>query len=1306
MVIIVSIPECGYITRPGEPFLPYKSIVIILPPDQTLDYIEVQWLEMHEIPGKYFIAPAPEPVTIDTSTDPVKPDRIIYNQSEPYPGTLYSYMPKVHMLRGYKFVIVTLYPVHYIPSTGKIIFYSKFKITVHLKDDKLSIAKPTRHIINWLQKIALNPEMLHKYMIANSSSNGYLIITRPMFSSILYDLENILGEHGFTVYVKYVDDIVNEYSGEDTPEKIRNCIIDYYWNYDVSYVLLIGDADPDDLSMGYALDKTWEVPTRYVYNPDPDNGYDEYFTGLPNDYTPTDYYYAGLDGTWDSDNDGNYGESRTYSDTGVDEADWFTEVYVGRVAVRTPADAENYVNKLISYYNSFPVRNRQMLLLGAELYDSDPNYYTDGAWLCEKVKKIYPLEISKYSLYESGGNLTYDNVIIYLNYDPIFVHSSSHGSPDKLWLYRTYDWLADTSTPNYISGTGIIWYAEACLSGAYDMDETLYVVSFAEAMIRDPDGSSIAHIASTRVSWIYISEWYLYGLDGRQYWLFWYWLYELSKEGVTPRPGLALYQAKMNYYIQYSDIVSSYEDHRKVLFAQMLLGDPATPVTKGNASIYSGYNYEIGDKIIIEGTGFTPFTPVNIYFEYEVPVLPEGTVNVKRIHVSSALTDASGNLIACFYVPYNITEANVYDVMIVDQYGNYVFAGKIFVNNVSLTIRTNVGHGRFIATVTGYGFAPYSTVKLYMNGTLIAEYMADENGSLSGIIMFPLASPGTYQVIAVDDYGNTGYELIHIISSYIMPVDITIDVGSIHFAGETAEFYILTTFIGSRVDANIDNVLLYYGGDLVVNLTTEVERIDTGFHKVNYRIPLDADEGVYTILVEASYSTGLIKAKGSSIRSFLISPTLTEWGAILTDIQGNVAIIKTDVGYVKLTLDNLNMTIYDIRNNTAYVATEIGDIKADLDSLRGFLQEMNATMVDIIGRTYAVIRACNTTIITRLDLFNASLIELALSSKGEILAKLDTILGTLSAKLDTLNAEIIGVNNNTVIIRTTLEDMQVNLDEIRDLVEEVNASIEGIEYDGVSQEIRALINICNSTIPARLDALKTRLLDAILTSKGKIILKLNTSIGVLTSKLDKLNLTIIGIKDNVGEIISSVKEIESTIRNWTGETITLYGHRSLILTTSTIVDKPQVSDEIIKIGVSGSKDIKGSLVMILPKILLNSLGITVNDIAVLIDGCRMGFDTIEHNTYYILRFSYSPNRHEVVIYLKGMLDEDRDSIKNYEEYIRGFNPENPDTDGDFFSDSMDPWPLNPYMPLAIIVVPIIIALTTFLIILGRRKRFQ
>ncbi len=198
-------------------------------------------------------------------------------------------------------------------------------------------------------------------------------------------MENILGEHGFTVYVKYVDDIVNEYSGEDTPEKIRNCIIDYYWNYDVSYVLLIGDADPNDLSSGYALDKTWEVPTRYVYNPDPDNGYDEYFTGLPNDYTPTDYYYAGLDSTWDSDNDGNYGESETYSDTGVDEADWFAEVYVGRVAVRTLADAENYIDKLISYYNSLSVRNRQMLLLGAELYDSDPSYYTDGDFFSDSM---------------------------------------------------------------------------------------------------------------------------------------------------------------------------------------------------------------------------------------------------------------------------------------------------------------------------------------------------------------------------------------------------------------------------------------------------------------------------------------------------------------------------------------------------------------------------------------------------------------------------------------------------------------------------------------------------------------------------------------------------------------------------------------------------------------------------------------------------------------------------------------------------------------------------------------------------------
>ena len=63
---------------------------------------------------------------------------------------------------------------------------------------------------------------------------------------------------------------------------------------------------------------------------------------------PTDLYYGGLDGTWDSDGDGIYGEAD--EDTDVD---LMPEVFVGRIPVQTASQAEVATTSMSKQNTSF-----------------------------------------------------------------------------------------------------------------------------------------------------------------------------------------------------------------------------------------------------------------------------------------------------------------------------------------------------------------------------------------------------------------------------------------------------------------------------------------------------------------------------------------------------------------------------------------------------------------------------------------------------------------------------------------------------------------------------------------------------------------------------------------------------------------------------------------------------------------------------------------------------------------------------------------------------------------------------------------
>jgi len=151
----------------------------------------------------------------------------------------------------------------------------------------------------------------------------YVIITSGDLAPAFKEMVDFKNAIGISTIIKLTDSIYANYSGLDEIEQIRNYLIDFY-NNGGEYVLLGGN----DVV----------VPVRYLYY---------YNTSTPpsNTYNlmPSDLYYADLDGDWDVDGDGIWGEPTH------DAPDIVPELMVGRLPVMTSEAVENYVSKLILY---------------------------------------------------------------------------------------------------------------------------------------------------------------------------------------------------------------------------------------------------------------------------------------------------------------------------------------------------------------------------------------------------------------------------------------------------------------------------------------------------------------------------------------------------------------------------------------------------------------------------------------------------------------------------------------------------------------------------------------------------------------------------------------------------------------------------------------------------------------------------------------------------------------------------------------------------------------------------------------------
>lgn len=360
---LVSFPATIQSGRPGEPSYPFRGIAILLPPGEEASAVRVDRRGWRRLGGSYRLYPRQLPVRAQESNHRTHP---FSYREEAYLIDRWVHPPepllRTQHCRGHAIAVGSFSPVGYHPLNGAVGFYREVEVTVETKTSGVSSKSfellrtdPATH--ERISALVDNPGDLAWYggaALAATTADDYeyLIVTRDSLRDEFTPFRDFHTRRGLRARIMSVEEIEGSFTGSDTAERIRNAIIHEYTNRGITHVLLGGDADG-------APGVPKAVPCRGLYGAvlDRESLYED-------ENIPADIYFAALDGNWNSDGDGLWGEPG--------EEDLYPEIAVGRACVQTSGEVATFINKTMLYQRA-PVSNqvRRALLLGEKLWD-DP----------------------------------------------------------------------------------------------------------------------------------------------------------------------------------------------------------------------------------------------------------------------------------------------------------------------------------------------------------------------------------------------------------------------------------------------------------------------------------------------------------------------------------------------------------------------------------------------------------------------------------------------------------------------------------------------------------------------------------------------------------------------------------------------------------------------------------------------------------------------------------------------------------------------------------------------------------------------
>ncbi len=405
---------------PGKPMLPEKRVMIALPPATRVTGITASGIGVPSMREVGQIEPAPAILPL-SGGDPVKlraeweaQTRAAFAAEGLFPREM-ARIVGAGSLRKYAYAAVSLSPVRYSPSSGRLAVYDAVRIVVHFEEISLS-GDAVREFEALMADLSADDraarlfvnhdEMKGRYRSGGSAGRSgaelydYVIVTTDA-------LAGAVSASGFTAWktslgfsvrtVLTSDPEISSQSGVDLAERIRNFLRSRYGSWGIQYVLFVGD---------YVT-----VPMRYCF-PDPsdhthDPGNYHYLGGS----VPTDYYYADLSQSdalsWDSDGDGYHGEYQH------DSPDLLAEVYVGRIPTSIPSRITYALDKMVAFEQDGGSWKDNALHPGSMLFFENQDYTgvpeIDGSRLLDHIETdmMGGWTVSHYSEREGLGSSSY-----------------------------------------------------------------------------------------------------------------------------------------------------------------------------------------------------------------------------------------------------------------------------------------------------------------------------------------------------------------------------------------------------------------------------------------------------------------------------------------------------------------------------------------------------------------------------------------------------------------------------------------------------------------------------------------------------------------------------------------------------------------------------------------------------------------------------------------------------------------------------------------------------------------------------------
>ncbi|MFL6247614.1 MAG: C25 family cysteine peptidase, partial [Thermoanaerobaculia bacterium] len=285
---------------------------------------------------------------------------------------------------------------------------------------------------------------------ARGNAADFVILSHAKFIDALAPLVAQRKAQGIDTVVVDVEDVYDEYGyGSKSPDAIRDFLrsTQTRWRKAPRFAMLVGDASFDPRNyVGYGdLDL---VPTRYL---------------------PTIYMKVASD-DWLVDFDG----------------DGLPNIYLGRLSVRTEADAQALVDKIVSY--TPPATKRVLMVVDQD----DPTFsFADAAI---GVRHAIPSTLAVEN-FEIDWSVDRAGLFSALNRNPSIVNYIGHGSIEgwsntSILMSEDMSLLAGSgSTPFYVMMT--------CLNAMFG---DVYSTSLGEALLRTPNGGAVAVWASSGMS--------------------------------------------------------------------------------------------------------------------------------------------------------------------------------------------------------------------------------------------------------------------------------------------------------------------------------------------------------------------------------------------------------------------------------------------------------------------------------------------------------------------------------------------------------------------------------------------------------------------------------------------------------------------------------------------------------------------------------------------------------------------------------------------------------------------------------------